>query len=180
MTVTIKQVTEKDLSQLIKISRETFVDTFGKDNTQADMVEYLEQSFSTAEMKQELSTNGTNFWFIFVDDQIAGYLKLNIDQAQSDQVANNALEIERIYIQSAFKRHGLGTKLYHHAETVAHDQHCDNMWLGVWEHNQPAQRFYQGLGFKQIGDHVFTLGSDVQRDLIMLKKMGSTIFGTDR
>ena len=38
--VKIVQVSEKDMPELIAISRETFADTFGKDNSPEDMAKF--------------------------------------------------------------------------------------------------------------------------------------------
>ena len=46
----------------------------------------------------------------------------------------------------------------------------DVMWLGVWEYNPRAQRFYEKNGFRFVGKHTFLLGSDPQTDLLMQKK----------
>ena len=45
------------------------------------------------------------------------------------------------------------------------------LWLGVWEQNPRAIRFYRRLGFREVGDHVFVLGTDPQRDLVMVRSL---------
>ena len=47
----------------------------------------------------------------------------------------------------------------------------DVIWLGVWEFNPRAQRFYEKNGFRLVGKHTFLLGSDPQTDLLMQKKI---------
>ena len=47
----------------------------------------------------------------------------------------------------------------------------DVMWLGVWEHNPRAQRFYEKNGFRIVGRHTFQLGYDPQTDLLMQKEI---------
>lgn len=47
----------------------------------------------------------------------------------------------------------------------------DTLWLGVWEHNARALKFYQRWGFEAVGSHVFVVGSDEQNDLIMQKSL---------
>ena len=49
------------------------------------------------------------------------------------------------------------------ARTRGHDV----LWLGVWEHNPHAQKFYERFGFKQVGQHTFLLGTDPQIDWIL-------------
>jgi ribosomal protein S18 acetylase RimI-like enzyme len=37
----------------------------------------------------------------------------------------------------------------------------------VWERNARAQAFYRKWNFRTVGEHVFELGSDLQRDIVM-------------
>ncbi|KRM78354.1 protease synthase and sporulation negative regulatory PAI 1 domain protein [Lapidilactobacillus dextrinicus DSM 20335] len=167
MTTTIRQINQTNLKELQKISRETFADTFGKQNTAADLQEYLDTAYSDAKLTAELQNSASFFYFIEVEQVLAGYLKLNIDHAQTEAMGDQSLEIERIYIKPEFKRQGLGKQLYQKALIVAQQKQKQTIWLGVWEENQPALKFYQRLGFTQFGDHVFQLGDDSQRDLLM-------------
>ena len=54
---------------------------------------------------------------------------------------------------------------------AARELGCDVMWLGVWEYNPRAQRFYEKNGFRVVGSHVFQLGSDPQTDLLMQQEL---------
>jgi RimJ/RimL family protein N-acetyltransferase len=38
----------------------------------------------------------------------------------------------------------------------------------VWERNPRAIAFYAKLGFVEAGDHVFPVGNDPQRDVVMM------------
>ena len=167
VTIVIRKCTLADLSELQQISRETFADTFGPENSPANVNQYLDESYNLDRLKQELTDADSDFFFALVDGQVAGYLKVNVGNAQTEAMGNHALEVQRIYIKPAFKRQGIGSKLMAQALAVAKDNHRSTVWLGVWEHNLLAQQLYQKFGFKQTGDHVFTLGESRQRDLIM-------------
>ena len=171
ITMPIQAVTLNQLPDLQSISRETFTATFGAENAAEDLANYLEEAYNTDRLTSELENPDSFFYFIYQDGEVAGYLKLNIDGAQTEKAAPDSLEIERIYIRQSFKRLGLGTQLINHALTVAQQFHKTNVWLGVWEHNTAALNFYKNLGFSQVGDHIFQLGSDAQRDLIMQKTL---------
>jgi ribosomal protein S18 acetylase RimI-like enzyme len=41
------------------------------------------------------------------------------------------------------------------------------LWLGVWERNPRALAFYRKWGFEVVAEHIFTVGQDPQRDLIL-------------
>ncbi|MNF16430.1 Protease synthase and sporulation negative regulatory protein PAI 1 [compost metagenome] len=43
------------------------------------------------------------------------------------------------------------------------------IWLGVWEENKRALRFYEKNGFTVFDKHIFRLGNDEQTDLMMKK-----------
>jgi ribosomal protein S18 acetylase RimI-like enzyme len=47
----------------------------------------------------------------------------------------------------------------------------DVVWLGVWERNPRALAFYEKMAFNRVGEHVFPLGHDPQRDIIMLRPL---------
>jgi len=48
---------------------------------------------------------------------------------------------------------------------------ADVLWLGVWEHNDRALAFYARSGFREAGEHVFMIGRQVDRDLILVKDL---------
>lgn len=51
-----------------------------------------------------------------VQNEIAGYLKINVGDAQTEHLRENALEVERIYLRSSFQHRGLGNVLLDFAE----------------------------------------------------------------
>jgi diamine N-acetyltransferase len=160
-----------DVDKLRLISRETFKDTFGADNSTDDLEQYLVDAYNNEKLLNEIQNPGTNFQFIIYNHQIAGYLKLNVNDAQSESEGPQALEIERIYILKNFKRHGLGTALIQYAINEAQRLNKTFIWLGVWEHNEPALKFYAKMGFKAFSDHIFPVGDDPQRDILMKKEL---------
>jgi len=60
------------------------------------------------------------------------------------------------------------------AEAAARDRGARTMWLGVWEENHRAHAFYRKHGYAVVGEHVFMLGADAQRDLILAKALSGT------
>lgn len=171
MKITTKKVTVADVEALQKLSIETFSDTFGAQNDPKDLNEYLNKAYATDKLLAELQNENSEFTFVYLDDQLAGYMKLNTNEAQSEHFASNALEIERIYIKKEFKRHGLGKYLFTKAFDIAKKANKQKVWLGVWEKNTPALAFYTKMGFKQNGSHSFFMGENEQTDLIMEKEL---------
>ncbi|MFG6117791.1 GNAT family N-acetyltransferase [Thalassobacillus sp. B23F22_16] len=171
MEVTISKCTVEDVFQLREIGYETFRETFEHQNSPEDMDAYLEKAFTLNQLEKELSNVSSRFFLVYFNGQVAGYLKVNVGEAQTEDMGEDALEIERIYIKNKFQKHGLGNRLLNKAIDIARDHNKQKIWLGVWEKNENAITFYEKMGFIQIGAHSFYMGDEKQTDLIMTKKL---------
>ncbi|MBS9335471.1 GNAT family N-acetyltransferase [Fructobacillus sp. M1-13] len=167
--VQIKKVGLSDLAKLVAISRATFAETFAADNSEADLAAFLDQHYAPEKLRAEIELAGSDFYFCLVAEKVVGYLKLNRDEAQSEPLGSDALEIERIYFLSDYQGQGLGSRFFSLAEEIAFSTRKSWIWLGVWEHNDLALAVYQKKGFVPFSDHVFQVGDDRQRDILMKK-----------
>lgn len=171
MEYTIKNVTIDDLKNLQEISRETFKKTFDPFTKPDDMAEFLKDSYADEKLTGELENLDSRFFFLMVDGEVAGYLKVNVGDAQTERLRPNALEIERIYLREQFQHKGLGSVLFNYAEKLAYDEKKDYLWLGVYEKNINAQKFYAKKGLKRVSQHVYPVGDDPQVDYLLVKKL---------
>lgn len=171
MTVKITMCTRDDLQILQEISIETFKDTFNDQNSPENMKDYLKRAFNFEQLETELSNISSKFFFVYFKYEVAGYLKVNTDDAQSEEMGDESLEIERIYIKNKFQKHGLGKYLLKKAIEIAKEDNKKKIWLGVWEQNENAIAFYQKMGFVQTAAHSFYMGDEEQTDFIMTKTL---------
>ncbi|MCD6019778.1 MAG: N-acetyltransferase [Bacteroidetes bacterium] len=162
----ISPVTVNNLDALRNISIQTFTETFSDYNSEENMRRYISENFSVPKLTAEFQNPGSSFYLISLKDSVIGYLKLNRGAAQTEP-NENALEIERIYVQQEFHGKKVGLCLFEKAKTIATENHYDYIWLGVWEKNTKAIAFYRKLGFMEYDQHVFVLGSDEQTDIMM-------------
>ena len=162
--VSIRPLETADLRTLQKLSVETFVDTFIDSNTADDLASCIDSLYNTEKLARELAAKHSYFYFVEVEDQVAGYLKLNTRYEQTEGQRDDSLEIERLYILPRFKGLHLGSKLMEFALDLAKEKGKKRVWLGVWEHNEPAKAFYSRWGFKRFSQHTFPVGSDPQTD----------------
>ncbi|MBV7391682.1 GNAT family N-acetyltransferase [Enterococcus alishanensis] len=171
MTKKLKKMTVSDVKILQELSITTFTDTFAAGNTAENMKAYLSEAYTIEKLTDELTNSESTFYFIYFEEQLAGYLKLNVGSTQTESILDNGLEVERIYILSQFKRHGLGRFLIETAIDMARKQGKEIIWLGVWDQNPKARAFYESLGFEYFSAHTFVMGDDPQTDLIMVKNL---------
>lgn len=167
----ISRVIPEEVELLLDFSRTTFFDFFGPVNEPANMKAYASIAFTHEKMLSELTNPDSEFYFAIVDNEVAGYLKLNYNAAQTEFKDSNALEVERIYVSRQHHKKNIGKKLLDFATNKAMEKGFEYIWLGVWEHNHNAIGFYQHHGFKTIGSHEFMLGDDRQTDFLMKKML---------
>ncbi|WP_027385452.1 GNAT family N-acetyltransferase [Chryseobacterium gregarium] len=170
-SIIIKKVSAEELEVLQSVGRETFYETFAKDNSEDEMQKYLDESFSTEKLSQELNTADSHFFIAWEEDNPIGYLKVNAGKAQTELQDDASMEIERIYVKSSHQGKKVGQLLYDKALEVALHEKKQYLWLGVWEENLRAVNFYKKNGFVTFDKHIFRLGSEEQTDLMMRKDL---------
>lgn len=163
----IEMARSTDVNTIRDLSIATFAETFASLNTEEDMEQYNERHFSIDELQREIDNPDSTFVVAKVDGDPAGYMKVNVGDAQTEEMLGNRMEVQRLYILQQYKRNGLGTRFMHTAFDMARAQGKSIIWLGVWEHNDAAIAFYKRMGFAQFGSHDFVLGDDRQTDLLM-------------
>lgn len=176
MEIAIRRVSLIDIEELQKIGKMTFAETFTAQNSEENIKEDLKNGFSLEKLKKELSDKSAEFYCAKIDKKTIGYLKLNFGQSQTEMKSEDALEIERIYVLKEYHGRKVGQILYEKAMERAKEKNVEYVWLGVWEENPRAIRFYEKNGFVVFDKHVFRLGEDEQTDIMMKlqlnKKMG--------
>ncbi|GAA0343873.1 spermidine/spermine N(1)-acetyltransferase [Bacillus carboniphilus] len=171
MSVKIKKCNLDDLQILQNISIETFNDTFQNQNSPENMKLYLDKAFNSKQLTTELCNISSEFYFVYFNSEVAGYLKVNTNGAQSEDMGTDSLEIERIYLKNSFQKLGLGKYLLSKVMEIALERNKEKIWLGVWEKNENAISFYKKMGFVQTGAHSFYMGDEEQTDYIMVKTL---------
>ena len=140
-------VTLSELNLLRNLSINTFIETFGAQNTEANIQHYLASQMSVTQLKKELQSANSDFYFAYFNDTLVGYLKLNYPLVKLEKTEKEkTFEIQRIYLLKAFQRRGFGKELFEKAVTVGKSKGYKKLTLGVWEHNNPALAFYKKLG----------------------------------
>ena len=163
----ITKISAEEADAFREFSSRTFLEAFAHLNTGSDIHIYMSKAFSREQLLSELQNPESEFYFVRSGDQIMGYLKLNSGQTQTDLKESNGIEIERIYVDKNFQGQQIGKLLLDKALDVAKEKNMDYIWLGVWEENKNAIRFYERHGFIATGTHPFLLGNDWQTDIIM-------------
>ncbi|CAN5650085.1 N-acetyltransferase [soil metagenome] len=158
---------------LARLCWNTFWDAFHEhpENAPEDMAEYMEKAFNAETLRAELGEENSVFLIAEIEKEPAGYAKITLGAIENGITAEKPCELNRLYSHQKFLGKGVGAKLMDECFRIAKKNECDVMWLGVWEFNSRAQTFYKKYGFREVGKHIFQLGSDAQTDLLMQKEL---------
>lgn len=167
----IKKCSLDDILDLQKIYRQTFFETFSEQNSEENMRIFLDKAYSEEKLKSEIEDKESETFIAVENQKILGVLKINTGNAETESGLENSLEIQRIYILKESKGLGIGTVFMNLAEKKARELGVSFIWLGVWEKNFPAQKFYTDKGFRRFSEHAFVLGDDIQTDFLMKKEL---------
>ena len=169
LDVFIRGANSDDASLLAELGARTFSETFAKDNTPEDMEAYLASSFNVVVQTEELADPESIFLIAEIDGVPAGYAKLHSGEPLEEIKGEKPIELVRLYVSREWLGRGVGEGLMRACIEQARKAGHETIWLGVWEKNARAQAFYRKWNFREVGEHPFPLGADIQRDILMAR-----------
>ena len=169
----IRYANENDSSLLADLGRKTFYDSFIDGNTEEDIALYLTEHYSSEIQSSEIEDTNTIFLIAEINEIAVGYTKLKAQSSSDGVTATNPIELQRIYSIKEYIGKGVGAELMKASISEAKEKGFNSIWLGVWEKNERAIKFYERWGFKKVGEKNFTLGNDTQNDFTMELRLTS-------
>ena len=170
----LRSAVATDASALAELAERTFRDTFAAHNTEEDMDLHCAATFGPAIQAGEIADPRFVTLVAEQEGTLIGYGQLHWGAAPKAVIAEKPAEIARLYVDRGWHGRGVAQELMTALLYAAGDGDADRVWLGVWEHNPRAIAFYRKHGFVEVGSHVFQLGRDPQRDLLMVRPLQDT------
>lgn len=167
MQIVFRPIQTNEVDELKSIATTTFVQSYEHLNDPENFGRYITKAFTQEKLLEEIKNDESYYYFVLLNENIIGYLKLNVGMSQTEDYGDEYLEIERIYLDRGYQRRGIGSRMMSYALARGRALHKKKVWLGVWDRNPKAIRFYEGVGFSITGEHIFQFGDEDQRDLIM-------------
>lgn len=169
--IQIRYAAVADAILLADLGRRTFVDAFGSQNDPAHIQEYVAVAFVVDRLEDELKDPNTDFLIAEAGGEALGYAKIALGDAPACVTSPDPIELERIYVDQSAIGTGVGSVLMSASLEAIKTRGGRSAWLGVWERNKRAIRFYRKWGFEIVGDKVFVLGGDQQTDVVMVRRL---------
>ena len=137
-----------DISELQKICKETYT-TYFSDYWEKNGLElYLENQFGTSNLKADLDNKAIGYYFINLNSEAIGFLKINFEAAIEEFGMEGACELEKMYIYPKHKGKGIGKIALNLIIDNIRNQKKKLLFLDVLDTNEGGIIFYKKLGFK--------------------------------
>ncbi len=178
--IRIRRAVDGDARALAVLAETTFRAAFADANTAANMSAHCAASYGEATQRLEIADPQRETWLAEAQGRLIAFVQLKPDSSSPLIPGERPLEIQRFYVDTAFHGTGLAHEVMAHVMARADQIGATVIWLGVWTENPKALAFYRKWQFEVIGEHVFMLGDDPQRDLVMRRDPRRGIFGLAR
>jgi ribosomal protein S18 acetylase RimI-like enzyme len=165
----IRRADRGDAKRLSAVAEATFRATFSSHNTREDIDLHCRNTYSEEIQASEIADPDRVTLIGEQDDRLVGYAQLRWRKPPTCVIAETPGEIQRLYVVRNAQGKGVAHDLMNACIDELTRRRSDVAWLGVWEKNPRAIAFYRKFGFVEVGEHVFLLGSDRQRDIVMTR-----------
>ena len=170
--VRIRRATPDDAAALAEFGARTFFETFAADNTPEDMRLHLASAWHPELQRAEIADASLDTLLACdADGNLAGFAQICTGHPPAGISVRKPLELKRFYVDKPWQGQGLARQLMEAVELQARTRGALELWLGVFERNERAQAFYRKCGFRKVGTQIFVVGTDPQRDHVMLREL---------
>lgn len=167
----IRRASLEDAPILAALGAQTFRETFETLCSSEDLADFLASAYGDAIQRTELSDPSRPALVLEAEGRPVGFAQLRMGHREPCVTGSRPVELQRIYVLREAHGSGYGAALMEASVELARSWRADVLWLGVWEHNDKALAFYARHGFREAGDHVFQIGQQVDRDLILVRDL---------
>ena len=100
----IRSVQITEVEQLQLIAKRTFFTTFRESYSDEDFKQFFSDAYDIDVLRKELEQSNSFHYFYEVDQNIVGFLKLNINDAQTENKGHAYLEIDTLFWTARTKK----------------------------------------------------------------------------
>ena len=162
-TPTLRRATADDATLLAAFAAQAFADTYRELSDAQEIADYVAEHFRPEDIAAVIADPTCVTLLAEVGEQLAGYAIVKAGEAPGC-VPGPTVQLWRLYLGAGFIGQGLGAQLMRAAQAEAGRQGAATLWLGVYDRNVRAVRFYERFGFRKVGGREFLFGGQVYID----------------
>lgn len=163
-SIRIQPASPEDIPVIIGLAEATWEPTY-RFIISREQIDYMYRVIYTpASLARQMTEQGHTFLLVYVEDQPGGYASF------SAQPEAGFYKLQKIYVLPTYQGRGLGQRLIRAVETAVRAAGGHTLDLNVNRHN-PAQAFYEHLGFRQHCQQDVAIGPYWMNDYVMRKEL---------
>ena len=171
----VRPANDADVPAIVDIGTRVFTEAFAYTMTPLDLETYLGETYTIDHIRDNLKDPNLTFLVATTTTQAkqcAGFAVVRKGSTEPCITSYaNTIELLRMYVDNAFHGSGVAKLLMEESMAMAKAQGYQNMWLGVYEENFKAQKFYKKFDFEQVGSHDFRTGDTITTDFIWIRPL---------
>ena len=167
MSLQIRRATLADAEALSAIAIATYTETWGDSYPPQDLHDFLQAHYGIESQRTELSDPRSAVWLLLDADAVVGYLAAGANTLPHADARQGDIELKRLYILAAHQNGGHGARLMDAFMAWLDHPVRRTLWVGAWEENFGAQRFYARYGCSKAGEYDFVVGDSRDREFIL-------------
>lgn len=171
INLTIRQAKVEDKNLLSALATTTFYEAYFEQDVSINLSNYIVESFNTGQMENELEDTNSLFFIAELGHRAIGYAKLRQASRIDCVTDEKAIELQRIYVLEKMKGKNIGARLMERCFEESRQRGYSTLWLGVWQYNPSAQKFYEKLGFQRVGEMKFEYASNIETNFVYIIKL---------
>ena len=148
-----------------------FFEAFNEVTAPDDMEDYLASTFRRSTIEKQIDSAESLIFIAETTTGPAGYVYSHPAITPECIKDKCAIKLERIYLRRRYYGRGVGDALMQTSLDEFRTRGYGTVWLSSWELNDRANAFYRKWKFTVAGSQKFTVGSDVQNDYILSRKL---------
>ena len=157
----------EDAEAIAALGRKTFVDTFGHLYPPDDLAAFCDEIYAIPAQAALIAHPETEIRIASQGAGLVGYCQIGEFRLPFDPGGRRAMELHRLYVIESVKGVGVAPALMDWALARMRAQGAQDAFLGVYQDNPRAQRFYMRHGFEIVGTYKFPVGRTIDDEFIM-------------
>lgn len=156
----IRKATIEDFHLISVLAITTHYEAYFELDPSHDLADYCIRFFNLETVKTELENPKLTYLIAEFAGNAVGFAELREGKKIECMQGKNAIEIQRIYVIEPMKGKKIGKALIEKCCEIGREKGYQTVWLGVWDKNVEAQKFYEKIGMKNIGITDFSDGKN--------------------
>ncbi|WWC85728.1 uncharacterized protein L201_000594 [Kwoniella dendrophila CBS 6074] len=182
----IKLAKPEDAKAISKLVGSTWTKHFGYSVSPEDLDKYVNITLSPESFEKEIKEDSKYILILAFSstpssnenkEELLGVSQLVINSypdsvnLKDEDSKRGYIELQRLYTSDKTHGKGLGQLLVKSSEEKSNELGKTHLWLGVWVNNHRGKKFYEKVGFKQIGEKTFYAGQSKRPNLVLSKEV---------